>query len=359
MHAPTRPSLRVRPDGLKRLTQEIFAHAGSGASEAERIAHYLVEANLVGHDSHGVIRIPPYIDFVRRKMVLPNQSLKVVLETEALAVLDGLSGFGQVIGEQAMRLGIDRTRRHGVFVLALRNCGHLGRIGDWPLQAARAGLISLHFVNTSGLGLLVAPFGGIDRRLSANPIAAGVPVEGGDPIVLDMSTCAIAEGKIKVAFNKGARVPPGSIIDAEGQPTDDPRIFYATPPGSILPFGGHKGYGLGILVEVLAGALTGSGCSTPGAARLHNGMLAILLDPQRFVGTGEFGDDLRRFIAFVKSSRTTTPGGAILMPGELEAQTRQQRQRDGIELDATTWGQIVETAGSLGMPDGEALRLAL
>ena len=172
-----------------------------------------------------------------------------------LAVVDGQFGFGQVMGEQATKLGIDKCSRQGVAVVALRNSGHLGRIGDWAEMAAHAGKVSLHFVNTSGGGILVAPFGGSERRLSANPIAAGVPVEGGPPIILDISTCTIAEGKIKVAFNKRANVPDGCILDGEGNPTNDPTSFYATPPGAILPFGGHKGYGLSVIAEVLAGAL--------------------------------------------------------------------------------------------------------
>ncbi len=351
------PPLKVHYSALKEVVRRIFEKAGSKPPEDERIAHYLVEANLAGHDSHGVIRVASYVEFLRKGLVLPNRSLQVVLETEALLVLDGQIGLGQTIGEAAMRLGIAKARQHGVAVLALRNCGHLGRIGDWPLQAARAGMISLHFVNTSGYGLLVTPFGGIDRRLSANPISVGVPVEGGQPIVLDISTCAIAEGKIKVAFNKGDRVPTGSIVDSEGRPTDDPRVFYADPPGSILPFGGHKGFGLSVITELLAGALTGSGTSSPGASRLFNGMLAIILDPGRFVGAPEFAAEVRRFVDFVKSSRTVLPGGEILMPGELEERTRKLRLRDGIEIDPTTWQQILGTCKALGIGEEEIAQI--
>ena len=196
-----------------------------------RIAHYLVDANLVGHDSHGVIRVPSYIDWLRAGKVLANQALKIVFENDVIAVVDGQFGFGQVMGEEATKLGIEKARRQGVAVVALRNSGHLGRIGDWAEMAAAAGMVSLHFVNTSGGGILVAPFGGTQRRLSANPIAAGVPVENGPPIIVDISTCTIAEGKIKVAFNKGAKVPEGCILDSEGRPTDDPKAFYASPPG--------------------------------------------------------------------------------------------------------------------------------
>ncbi len=169
--------MKIEPQKLKHITSALFAAAGCDRAEADRIAHYLTEANLVGHDSHGVIRVPYYIDWLQAGKVLANQKLQVVFENDAIAVVDGQYGFGQTIGEQATRLGIEKAARLGVAVIALRNAGHLGRIGDWPLMAAKAGIASLHFVNTSGAGILVAPFGGINRRLSANPIAAAVPVD--------------------------------------------------------------------------------------------------------------------------------------------------------------------------------------
>jgi uncharacterized oxidoreductase len=343
---------------LKRLVRDIFAAAGCDAHESDRISHYLVEANLVGHDSHGVIRVPTYIGFLRSGHVVPNRHLSILQETECVAVCDGRFGFGQVIGEEAVEVGIRKSGRHGVAVVALRNCGHLGRIGDWPLLAARRGRVSLHFVNTSGLGNLVAPVGGIERRLSANPIAIGVPVPGRQPILLDISTSAIAEGKLKVAFNKGVPVPDGCIIDAEGRPTNDPKVFYGDPPGAILPFGGHKGYGLGIMTEFLAGALTGNGCTAPGVKRLSNGMLSIYLDPAAFGAEEGFVADIVRYVDFVKSSKKSGGGAEILVPGDPEVRTKARRLREGIDLDETTWRQIGETAASLGVPVPDDVVLA-
>lgn len=342
--------MKLPPDRLRALTAAIFQAAGCQPPEAERIAWHLVEANLVGHDSHGVIRVATYVQWLRAGKVLANRTLQVVLENEVLAVVDGQLGFGQTIGAQAMQLGIDKCSRHGVAVIALRNSGHLGRIGDWPLMAARAGKLSLHFVNTSGAGILVAPFGGINRRLSANPIAAGIPITGQSPLLLDMSACTIAEGKIRVALNKGVAVPEDCIIDSHGQPTTDPRVFYADPPGAILSIAGHKGYGLAVLCEVLAGALTGGGCSNPqNAGRVVNGMLSILLDPSYFQEDTAFAGEIQRFIAWVKSSEKATSDGEILMPGEIEERTRAGRLRDGIDIDETTWSQILETATGVGL----------
>ncbi len=339
----------ITHDRLERLVSDIFGAAGCGPDEHARIAHHLVEANLVGHDSHGVIRVPSYIDWLRAGKVLANQTLKVVFENDALAVIDGQFGFGQVMGEESMKLGIDKAGRQGVAVVALRNSGHLGRIGDWAEMAAKAGKVSLHFVNTSGGGILVAPFGGTQRRLSANPVAAGVPKKSGPPIILDISTCKIAEGKIKVAYNKGVKVPDSCILDAEGQPTNDPKAFYASPPGAILPMGGHKGYGLSVIAEVLAGALTGGACSHFGVDRVANNMLSIILDPAIFQPADGFGAEIDSFVTHVKSSRTVTPDGEILMPGEPEARTRTRNLREGIEIDETTWGQIAATGQSLGV----------
>ena len=246
----------------------------------------------------------------------------------------------------------ESRKRHGVAVIALRNSGHLGRIGDWPAQVAAEGKLSLHFVNTTGAGILVAPFGGISRRLSADPIAAGIPVPNGPPLILDISACTLAEGKIRVALNKGVPVPENCIIDAQGMPTTDPRVFYADPPGAILSIAGHKGYGLAVLCEVLAGALTGGGCSNPSNAnRVVNGMLTIVLDVSRFQGEDAFRIEIQRFVAWVKSSAKATPDGEILMPGEVEERARAQRLRDGIDVDATTWSQIVDTARSLGLAE--------
>jgi uncharacterized oxidoreductase len=336
-------------DRLERFVSAIFAAGGCGPAEHSRIAHYLVGANLVGHDSHGVIRVSSYIDWLRAGKVIANQTLDIAFESDAIAVVDGRFGFGQVMGEEAMKLGIDKARRQGVAVVALRNSGHLGRIGDWAEMAASAGLVSLHFVNTNGGGILVAPFGGTERRLSANPIAAGVPVKDGPPIIVDVSTCMIAEGKIKVAFNKGERLQEGCILDSEGRPTDDPKAFYAVPPGAILPLGGHKGYGLSVLAEVLAGALTGGQCSQFGVDRVANNMLSIILDPARFQSLDDFSQGISRLIEHVKSARTVTSDGEILMPGEPEARSRLRKMRDGIEIDLTTWNQLTATAGSLGV----------
>jgi len=345
--------LNFQPDQLISLTAEIFAAAGCECDEARRVGVRLVESNLTGHDSHGVIRIPSYVEWLGAGKVLANQSLRVVSENEAIVVVDGQFGLGQTVGGEAMKLGIEKASGHGVSVVALRNAGHLGRIGDWAEMATEAGMISLHFVNTSGAGMMVAPFGGIDRRLSVNPIVVGIPAGEGEPIILDMSGCAVAEGKVRVALNQGESLPQGCLMDSEGNPTDAPELFYGDPPGSILPIAGHKGSGLLFVIELLAGALTGGSCSNPAnASRVANGMLSVIIDRSFFGSAGEFFPEVARFVDFVKSSRTMDEHGEILLPGEPERRTKAARMRNGIELDDVTWTQICATCRSLGVEHG-------
>jgi uncharacterized oxidoreductase len=340
-------------DELLTLVERTFAAAGCNPEESQRVAYYLVEANLVGHDSHGVIRVSTYVQWLRNGKVVANQNIKVLVDSGSIAVVDGQFGLGQSVGHQCMQLAIQRARQHGVAAVALRNSGHLGRIGDWPLMAARAGLISMHFVNTSGAGMLVAPHGGVERRLSVDPIAIAIPVEDDEPLMLDMSAATIAEGKVRVALNRGELVPAGCLIDADGNATRDPAVFYGDPPGAILPLGGHKGYGLSIMIEMLAGALTGGSCTNPKHAdRVANGMLSLLLDPSRFLPADEFFPEVKRFIDFVRSSRTIMPDGEILMPGEPERRTKQQRMAQGIELDETTCYQLARTCQRLAIDPG-------
>jgi uncharacterized oxidoreductase len=343
--------MKLNHEKLQRLVHEIFLNAGCEDTEAESVSEHLVEANLVGHDSHGVIRTPIYVTWMREEKVFANRKINIVSDSGALVVLDGQMGVGQSVGQQTLKLAIDKCREHGVSVTALRNSGHLGRIGHWAEMAIDAGFVALHFVNTTGLGMHVVPVGGIDSRLSINPITVGIPIEGRSPFVLDIAAAMTAEGKLKVARNKGVPVPDGWIIDAEGQPTNDPNDFYGPPFGAILPFGSHKGYGLGLVAELLAGALTGGGCSREGETRLVQGMLSILIDPVRLQSQDAVFGEILRYVDFVRTSRPVSPDGEVLIPGDVEARNRQQRMSEGIELDDKTWSQIEKTARGVSVSD--------
>ncbi len=345
--------MKISAEAMRQFACGIFRAAGSDAEEARIIAGHLVEASLMGHDSHGVIRISKYVGWAKAGQVLPNRHAQVVTDLGALMVIDGGFGYGQVIGREAMELAAARAGTHGMATVAIRNSGHLGRIGAWPEQLAEHGLASIHFVNTSGFGILVAPHGGSDRRLSANPIAAGVPVAGGRPIILDIATSVIAEGKIQVARNKGDKLPPGLILDGRGKPTSDPEAFYANPPGAILPFGGHKGSGLSFFCEILAGSLSGGHASNPGsptAGRLVNNMLSLVFNPGAFGSADAFAEDVMRLAEWTKATPPITDGGKVYLPGEIEEETRREREARGLPIDAETWRRIVSTATSLGVP---------
>ena len=346
--------MKADPHALQVMIARVFAGAGCGEEEAEVVADHLVEANLAGHDSHGVIRTPIYLQWMREGKVMADRTLDIIVDSGALLVADGQLGFGQWTGRKSVDLGVERCRQHGLAMVALRNCAHLGRIGTWAEMAAAAGLVSLHFVNTSGLGMFVVPFGGRDARLSVNPVCAGIPRPGADPIILDMAAATTAEGKLKVARNKGVPVPENTIVDADGNPTTDANDFYGSeggfPVGAILPMGGHRGYGLCLIAELLAGALTGSGCSVPGKQHLEQGMLSIYIDPQRLGDPGPIYAEIGRFVEWVQSSRPVDPDQPVVIPGEIEQRTRAER-RQGLELDETTWKQIVEAARSCDVPE--------
>ena len=217
--------MKIHHNRLQKLIHAVFSAVGSNSEEAECISHHLVHANLTGHDSHGAIRVFTYIQWLNEEKVFVNRKVDLVTDSGALLVLDGNVGFGQSIGKQAINLAIDRCREHGVAIMTLRNSGHLGRIGHWAEMAIDAGLVSLHFINSTGLGMRVVPSGGIDSRLSINPITVGIPVEGSSPFVLDIAAAMVPEGKLKVARNKGLPIPEGLVIDADGRPNTDPNDF--------------------------------------------------------------------------------------------------------------------------------------
>ena len=347
----------IHAEPLRRLVGDIFTAAGCAAEEGERIGRYLVEANLTGHDSHGVVRVPRYLVWLEAGSLKAGQTVSVLTDTDAMAVVDGHNGFGQTIGPQAVDIGIDKARAHGVAIVALRNSGHLGRIGDWAERALDAGLVSIHFVNVGG-SLLVAPFGGIDRRMSTNPVTIGVP--GDPPLLLDFATALVAEGKVLVASKGGKPLPPGSLIDADGSLSTDPKVLYGDGDpsislynkggaGSIRAMGEHKGSGLSFMCEMLAGALTGSGCAGPDPQPVHNGMLSIYMVPETFDTGGGFADWVVRYVDFYKSATPAEVGGEILVPGEPEARRRAARLADGIELPEDVWTGIAAAAHEQGL----------
>ena len=340
---------RVAAAPLEALVGAIFEKAGSCPEEAQILAAHLVLANLVGHDSHGIIRLREYLPWLAQGQVRANRAARVVHESPVSLLVDGDLGFGQVVGEAALDMAAVKADAMGMAILGLRNTGHVGRVGHFAERAAAAGLVSLHFVNTTGFGVLVAPIGGREARLSANPLAIGVPRGEDPPLILDISTASIAEGKIKVARNAGKSLPEGCVTDANGRLTTDPEAFYGPPRGAILPFGGHKGYALSVMIEALAGALSGAGCTGDSAERkaaLVNNMTSILIRPDVLAAGEAMSTELRQFEAWLKSATPTSAGAEILVPGELE---RAERVRQGIPIDDTTLAELRSAAERHGL----------
>ena len=355
-------TVTVPVETLQRYIAGIFAAAGCAADEAERTTRHLLSANLTGHDSHGIIRVPRYCDWLRDEKVVAGRSLSVVTETPTHAVVDGHRGLGQTVGEQAVDLGIAKARAAGLAVVALRNAGHIGRIGGWAERAVEAGLVSIHFVNV-GQGEIVAPFGGIERRFGTNPICIGVPQPDGPPLLLDLATSIVAEGKVLVASNGGKPIPADALVTQEGRLSSDPADFYGPlegtsirdpgrGTGALRAFGDHKGSGIAFMCEILAGCLCGSPTAgpLPGGTRagVVNGMLSIYLDPNHF-GAAGFVQTAADFAAYVRECRPIEAGSPVLVPGQKEAATRAERLRDGVPLQAGTWAAIKAAGASLGV----------
>ena len=340
---------RFSPQQLTAIAQEVFTAAGLEQDEASIVAEHLVQANVVGHDSHGVLRIPEYLAWMEAGDVVPGQHITIMHETAVLAVMEGGWGFGQVIGLEAMEVAMDKARTMGVGIITVSECGHIGRVGHYPYLAAEQGLVTVMFVNTHGGGRLAAPWGGRGRRLSANPISVGIPRQDDEPLVLDMATSAIADGKLKDMHNRGVPAPAGCIVDADGNPTTNPAAYIGPPEGALLPFGGHKGFGLSFVIDILAGALSGAGCSREGVDRIGNGFLAIVIQPEQMRESGGFYADVEGLVQHVKSSELAAGFDEILAPGEPEVRTRRQRSRDGIPVDDTAWGKICDAARRYGV----------
>ncbi len=343
---------------LQQMVSEVFRRGGSAVEEAALVASHLVRANLAGHDSHGVGMVPTYVHHLGTGHVVPNTPAKLTRDDGALLMFDGQRGYGRRVAGEAMAAAIARCRETGLGVVTLATAHHIGRVGAYGELASEAGLVSLHFVNVAGHRGLVAPFRGKDARFSTNPICIALPGTAAQPpVLLDMATSEIALGKVRVARNTQHPVPAGSLVDSEGRPTTDPNVMYQEPFGALMPFGRHKGYGLAVLAELLAGGLSGGGTIQPDNPRLGgivNNMFSVLVDPLRLAGLDWLQREIDGFVSYVKASPPVDREAPVLVPGDPERITREDRLRTGIPVDATTWGEILDAGELVGLPRVEA-----
>ena len=322
---------------LQQGLEDLCLASGSGPQEAQLVSSRLLKANLAGHDSHGLIRMAWYLEQVKAGKLKPGQTPSMQVDAGPVALVNGNRGYGQVGAEYAMGLAIERGRDNGVGAVGVTNLGHLGRLADYVISATEVGLIGIMFTSTGGYSKLVAPFGGSQRRMSTNPIAAAFPGDGPHPVVFDMATSAYAEGKFRVFRDAGQQAPPNLLLDPQGKPTTDPEDFYNG--GAILPLGadqGYKGYLLNFLVEVLGGLLTGGGYLGKEEDPLFNNCsLMITLNVETFRSMGDFKQELGALIDYLKGT-PTVENGEVLAPGELEFRREAQRRAEGVPLAPAT-----------------------
>lgn len=340
----------VSPFELENLTFEIFKSAGASDEEAKIVAGHLVRANLAGHDSHGVIRIIQYIKNVRSGLTVPGAEFDIVKETPILAVVDGHWGFGQVVAKKSVELAVKKASENGLAAVGIRNCNHIGRLGDYTSITLENDMIGIIVTNSRSL---VAPFGGTERLISTNPICVGIPSGRDTPFLLDMATSVHAEGKIRVRLARNEKVPDGWLIDKDGNPTNDPADFY--DGGALLPLGGdvgYKGMGLGLLVDFLGGALTEAGCSSSKEYRTlggSNGTFIIVINISHFTSTDDYKKRVNEVINNIKNSKTRKNVEEIFIPGEPEELNKKKRLAEGIFISETTWNSIGNIAREYGL----------
>ncbi len=341
----------VRPDGLSTILTQAFERMGARHDDAALVAESLVKANLCDYASHGVYRLAQYHEWWRQGLI-NTKARPVIAEERGFAVqVDGNQAFGQVVAHFAVQVAMRKARSSGIAIVTVRNSNHVGRLAEYAEQMKAAGLIGIVMANDAGAGQAVVPWGGRDGRLSTNPIAVGIP-GAGPGIVFDFSTSAAAAGKVRQLQLENQPAPEGWLIDSSGAPTRDPGALFREPRGFLLPAGGHRGYALSLLVEVLAGVLSGAGFAgpRPGPEEM-NGIFIQALDPGWFVPPETFRTHVEELARHMRSSRQMPGIGPVHIPGERSLLKAAQRARDGIPLDAATCTTIQKVLRTLGLPD--------
>jgi LDH2 family malate/lactate/ureidoglycolate dehydrogenase len=335
---------------LEQITAAAFRAAGTPEDDARSVAQLMVWANLVGHDSHGVIHIPRYVGQIKEGLIVPGMQPEVVKDTPSAAMIDGHWNFGHVVAKQGIELAIEKARQTAIACVSLAHLNHIGRVGAYPTLAAQAGMAGIACCSSGGSGRQVVPFGGKEGRLGTNPISMAFPSRMAGPILLDYASSASAAGKIRVYRNRGQQLPAGWIVNKEGAPTRDPNDFYAD--GALLPLGGdqgHKGYALAFLVEILGGILSRDGYAKEGVTRFSNGAFMIVIDINTFVPVNTLMDEIEDMTRFMKTSPPVPGFTEVLYPGEKEAKSEKERRAKGIEIEDETWRQIKAVLREYGL----------
>ncbi|WJV60881.1 malate/lactate/ureidoglycolate dehydrogenase [Pectobacteriaceae bacterium CE70] len=346
--------MQISADQLIQISRELLRKAGCEEDEALCVSDHLVAANLKGHDSHGVGMLPDYVSFIAQGLMHPNTPARLLRDAGAVLQFAGDRGFGQRTGKEAMQAAIERVKTTGVCLMTLSSTCHLGRIGTYGEMAAEAGMIAIHFVNVNDLPPLVAPFGGSEARFGTNPICIAFPGTHEHPaFILDFATSMVALGKTRVAYLAGKTFDDDVMLDQKGHPTNDPRVMWeGESTGALRPIALHKGGGLILAAELLAGILSGGGTVQPNNQRqgaIVNNMTTIVIDPSQLVAMEWLQREYDDMLEYVRSSKATDPNTPILIAGEPEIQTRQQRTEVGVTVSDQEWQRIVAAGRQLGM----------
>lgn len=342
----------IMAEPLERLLHELFRAAGTPDEPARAVAEHLVRANLVGHDSHGINRAPGYVRLIETGHIVPGAPVDVHDDTPTTAVVDGNCGLGFAVTNHATDLAVDKALADGVGAITIRRQSHMGRLGWYAERAAARGVIAFVVADSGRAPKVVAPLGGRDRRLGTNPLAFGIPSDLQGPVVLDMATSAVAQGKTRIAKARGELLPSACIVDDDGRLTRDPHALGEDEGGALLPFGGdqvHKGYGLSFMVEVFAGLLTGIGFSHDPGGFSNDGAFVAAFAVDRFRPLAAFTQDVEDFVAYLKDTPLAEGHDEVLYPGELEARTEADRRANGIPVEDPTWDRLAEVAARYGV----------
>ncbi|MDP6070016.1 MAG: Ldh family oxidoreductase [SAR202 cluster bacterium] len=342
----------VQADRLTVIAAELMQGAGASEEEAAIVSRHSIGANLAGHDSHGIIAIPTYIDRIKRGHIVPGAPFAIKKDTPTTTVVDGNWGLGYVVSERLMQMTIEKAKAGGVAAATVFRQSHVGRVADYPMMAAAEGMIGLMTADSGRSAKAVVPFGGREARLGTNPICIAMPSNLEGPMFIDMATSAVAAGKLGVAVARGKAIPEGWVLDADGNPTTDPSA--RGNGGAMLPLGGpegHKGYGLSVMVEILSGILTGLGFGHDPSGRHNDGCFMAVFNVSAFRDAEEFKQEVTEFAQYLKSSPPAKGFTEVFYPGELEHLRTQKLLVDGIDVEDATWAKLNALADAYGVTD--------
>ncbi|MBI2166271.1 MAG: Ldh family oxidoreductase [Chloroflexi bacterium] len=336
---------------LLEVALQVLKSAGASDQEARTVADHMIGANLAGHDSHGVILLSTYVERIRKGHIRPGAPFQVVQETPTTAVVNGNWGFGQVVSTRATELCIAKARSHQIAAVTVFQQSHVGRLADYPLMAAREGMVGLMTCDSGRTSKSVAPFGGRGKLLGTNPICIAIPSDLPGPVFIDMATSAVAANKIRLYEARGQPLPQGWIMDQDGRPSTDPKDFFQG--GALLPVGGdqaHKGYGLSFMVEVFSGLLTGLGFGHDPDGPHNDGSLILAFRVDAFQPLERFKRDVHEFVSYLKSASPAPGFDEVLYPGEPEYRTSRKRQAEGVPIEDETYARLRRLVDELGLP---------